>query len=284
MASAAIAAGLIAAAATFWLTLRFGPVAVTCIAAAAWRRSGSISRSRRSRGLLVGLDRRRMLRRTARDGPPRRRGGGAGLVRCDPGGCGPDRGAAPYDPPHRVLLTPGPTVDGTRPRVALPPARGRRDRRLGSRPRAPLPHDRRRSPEGGWRIALDIDADRGGVLVLDQTEEGGRWRLPAVRGMGVAIDVRGDATQARLVATEPGRHLVELDLLPAVTRRGAVEESSIRIPPAPQSTVEAAGARDMRGWQCERADREGPWRPVTTGTGAAGGAFDVSRAARVAAC
>jgi hypothetical protein len=143
--------------------------------------------------------------------------------------------------------------------------------------------------EGAWRVALDVDADRGGVLVLDQGAGGGRW-TPAVagRGVGVAIDVGAEGRVARVVAAAAGRHRVELDLVPAITRQAAVESAVIALPVAARSTVEVAppqndasagGLAGPRTWQCERADRRGPWSPVAAS--AAGSVFEVSRAARV---
>ena len=140
-----------------------------------------------------------------------------------------------------------------------------------------------------WRMVLDIDADRGGVLVLDQSLTGGRWRLPAKDGRaGVVVDLAAAETIARIVAVAPGRHRVELDLVPVSVQRGDVETLVACLPPAPRSTLRftlpeqtAAGvaAFDPRRVMCERVNRVGPWQRVAEAADA--GTFDVSRAARV---
>ncbi|MCE9632409.1 MAG: hypothetical protein K8S94_17085 [Planctomycetia bacterium] len=141
-----------------------------------------------------------------------------------------------------------------------------------------------------WRMVLESDADRGGVLVLDQSPAGGRWRLPAkdLRA-GVVIELAAAESIARIVAVAPGRHRVELDVLPASARRGVVETFVACLPPAPRSTLRlqlpeqtAAGATpfDLRRIMCECADRLGPWHRVAEAASAAG-TFDVSRSARV---
>lgn len=135
-----------------------------------------------------------------------------------------------------------------------------------------------------WRLVVEIDADRGGVLVLDQRPAGSRW-LPPVGRMppGVLVEVDATATLARLVALTPGRHRVEFGIAPAIARRGGVETLSACVPPAPRSTIELVAAGDdaarpdPRRVLCDHAPRSGPWiRGVERD-----GLFDVSRAARV---
>lgn len=135
-----------------------------------------------------------------------------------------------------------------------------------------------------WRLVVEIDADRGGVLVLDQRAAGSRW-LPPVGRMppGVLVEVDATATLARLVALTPGRHRVEFGIAPAISRRGGVETLTACVPPAPRSTIELVAAGDdpsrpdTRRVLCDLATRGGPWiRAVERD-----GLFDVSRAARV---
>ncbi len=133
-----------------------------------------------------------------------------------------------------------------------------------------------------WRLLLDIDADRGGVLVLDQAT--GHWRLPE-GGIGDArgASVQVDGSLARIVAAAPGRHRVVLEVMPEVVRRGSVETSIVHLPPAPRSTVEIIDggvANAITTWQCESGDRSGSWRPVAIGRSSRDG-YDVSRSARV---
>ncbi|MGI9176493.1 MAG: hypothetical protein ACR2IT_01395 [Pirellulales bacterium] len=134
-----------------------------------------------------------------------------------------------------------------------------------------------------WRLLLDIDADRGGMLVLDQAA--GHWRLPE----GWLGDARGatvqvDGSLARIVATAPGRHRVELEVMPEVVRTGIVETSIVHLPPAPRSTVEimdTGAANAITTWQCESGDGSGFWRPVIVSRPSSGDGHDVSRASRI---
>lgn len=133
-----------------------------------------------------------------------------------------------------------------------------------------------------WRMTLEVDADAGGVLVLDQHGSGATWRSPPPAGHpGVAVTVDDDRRRARLAAVAPGRHRVELLVEPAVDRRGAIETATFSLPPAPRATVgRAADERPNGGgkWQCDRADRRGPWMPAES---LPDGRFAVPRAARV---
>jgi hypothetical protein len=141
--------------------------------------------------------------------------------------------------------------------------------------------------DAAWRFVIEIDAERGGVLVLDQGADGGRWVPSEVgRSVGATVEVRGDGRYAHVVTARPGRSQVELAAVPAVSRVGSVESAVITLPVAARSIVEVAPSAsgvpmaDPRAWQCESAARDGPWSPVVAST-PAGGAFDVSRAARV---
>lgn len=135
-----------------------------------------------------------------------------------------------------------------------------------------------------WRLVVELDADRGGVLVLDQRPAGSRWLPPVGRPpAGVLVELDATATLARLVALAPGRHRVELGIAPAISQLGGVQTSTACVPPAPRSTVELAAVGDdparpdPRRLLCEQAGRTGAWiRATRNGSG-----FDVSRAARV---
>lgn len=135
-----------------------------------------------------------------------------------------------------------------------------------------------------WRLEVEIDADRGGVLVLDQRPAGSRWLPPVGRPpAGVMVEVDATATLARLVALAPGRHRVELGIAPAVSRRGGVEMLTACVPPAPRSTIELVASGDdsarpdSRRVLCEQATRGGPWMRAAEHDGG----FDVARATRV---
>lgn len=124
-----------------------------------------------------------------------------------------------------------------------------------------------------WSLSLDVETDQGGVLVMRQ-EDGGRWSPPRDLPAGVAVAVGADGVEARLVASTPGRRRVVLEIVPAIERRGMVESRRVTLPMAAAATVVSGG-----DCQCDRAEADGPWTPVTAGPDG----FDVShaRAARL---
>lgn len=145
------------------------------------------------------------------------------------------------------------------------------------------------SADAPWRITIDVDADGGGVLAIDQAPCGARWR-PAGESAprGVVVTVAEEGSTARIAAVAPGRYRVALDVEPGLDSRGAVESVSFCLPPAARGTVEIAAAPpggrvETAGaagdWHCDRADRGGPWTAAVSASGGVG--FDVSRAARV---
>ena len=139
-------------------------------------------------------------------------------------------------------------------------------------------------PDATWRMLLDLEAEQAGAVLIDQSACGATWQAAdAVAGANVQIEREG---QIARVLVGPGRHRVELSVLPAVERRGAVEQASVCVPPAPVAELEvanlnAAGLPVGRAWQCESMIDEGIWRPVPMRAGAAGPAYDVSRSSRL---
>jgi hypothetical protein len=131
-------------------------------------------------------------------------------------------------------------------------------------------------------ITLDLDADRGGSLVLDQRACGGTW-VPdlhdASPGLLVAYS-EGDA-EARLTATVAGRHRVTLDCRPGVVRQGDVTMASVCLPAAARATLQVSGidrpSDVTASVQCERWEQDA-WIPAAR-SGEAG--FDVAGASRV---
>lgn len=191
---------------------------------------------------------------------------------------GPAAGSALADesPPLRVFVTPG--ADGG---TALVPER--LFRRLvdttGGLPSVRVLGTETTAAAGAWRISLDLQADPGGLLVLDQAGTAATWVRVGERSRGLEVTLDAEGRAARVVAAEAGRHRLELDLLPGTTRAGDIESMIARLPPAPQAVLRiddpgAGGAAG--GWQCDRADPEGLWLPV-----AGGGQFDLAGAARV---
>jgi hypothetical protein len=190
---------------------------------------------------------------------------------------------APAPQPLRVFVTPGGGGGGT----ALVPER--LFRRLADAEAASEATSVRvmavvviADPDGGsWRIGLDIDADQGGALLLQQNPGVATWE-PAHEPppAGVTIGAGADPSELRLLATVSGRQRVWLRCLPVTLREGDVEIAEIRLPAAAESTLEIArgsGADQGKNWQCDRGSRGEPWLPAIGGQGR----FDVSRAERV---
>lgn len=135
-----------------------------------------------------------------------------------------------------------------------------------------------------WRLRLDVDADAGGSLTLDQGPGGGRWE-PVAAGES-RVQLQDDGRLLRLVTPTSGSQRIELRVLPAVERAGCLETAAIRLPPAALSrldVVDAAGATvpaDAGAFQCDRAAAGGPFVP-TSGAASGEARFDLCGAERV---
>lgn len=135
-------------------------------------------------------------------------------------------------------------------------------------------------PHSPWRLELDVDADQGGVLDLDQTGADVRWVRPVVAVAAVTVDVQRDGLLARVVVATAGLHRVAIELTPRPVATGGVERVVVRLPAAAEAEVSATanpGAETTAPWQCDRADAAGAWRPG----GVVGDAADMSRTERV---
>lgn len=182
-------------------------------------------------------------------------------------------GAAEVEP-LRVFVTPG--SDGG---TALVPEQ--LFRRLAETPGDGLPSLRVLGSEttagaGGWRLALDLQADAGGLLLLDQADTGATWRRVGEQSRGLDVTIEAEGRVARVFATTAGSQRLELELLPGFGRTADVESMRARLPPAPRAVVRVDEPAAAGGWQCDRAGRDGLWLPV-----AAAGQFDVAGAAQV---
>jgi len=134
-----------------------------------------------------------------------------------------------------------------------------------------------------WRVELDVDADPGGRVVLDQRLCAARWLAAAADPAAVRVTRAADDQVARLAALEGGRLTVRLALRPAVERRGDVEFIAACLPPAARAVVEFVDGTGRAvqpvedALQCELARRAGPFLRAA----ATDGACDVSGAAAV---
>ena len=134
-----------------------------------------------------------------------------------------------------------------------------------------------------WRLVLDVDADAGGALVLDQGPGEARWER--VAGAAPA-QVQQDGRLVRLFAPIAGSQRIEVRVRPAVDRLGRLETASIRLPPAAVSRLELVDGNGTAipvprdAVQCDRASPDGPFMPAAEAKPGEPG-FDLSGAARV---
>ncbi|MFM7136185.1 MAG: hypothetical protein ACKO1M_03820, partial [Planctomycetota bacterium] len=192
-------------------------------------------------------------------------------------GC-PAAGSAVADerPPLRVFVTPGP--DGG---TALVPERlfRRLVETTGGLPSLRVLGTDTTAAAGAWRITLELQADPGGMLVLDQAGTAATWVRVGDHSHGLVVTLDAEGRVARVVAAEAGRHRLELELLPGTTRAGDIESMVARLPAAPRAVlrIDDPGAIGVAGgWQCDQAGLDGVWLPVT-----GGGQFDLAGAALV---
>jgi len=142
-----------------------------------------------------------------------------------------------------------------------------------------------------WQLELDVDADAGGMLTLEQAPGRAVWIAPDPAAVPQGVRIRVEGSRLRLSAATEGRRRVTVGVVPAVTRRGALETASIRMPTVPRAGIvflDAAGTPvtpPLGGIACDRASETGPWLPVEADPATDGGrgrpTFDVSGARRV---
>jgi hypothetical protein len=139
-----------------------------------------------------------------------------------------------------------------------------------------------------WRMSIDVEADPGAVLLLDQSSTGGRFVAATARLDGEAIVARS-GNQSRIVwlpMVNAGRHRVEIDVEPATTRLGDVEYATAAIAVAPTGALIVAGGAETglptSAVECDAGGPTGPFVPAARMTDSDGlPRFDVARAATV---
>jgi hypothetical protein len=138
---------------------------------------------------------------------------------------------------------------------------------------------------GTWRLAVDVDADAGATLVLDQSGVGGRFPGPRATIDGGEATCRLDAGGGLLRVSVPraGRHLVEVDVEPAVQRRGETETATIAIVASPTATLRLDGGAPGAGAAlvCERLTHRDVFVAASAAETDGAVAFDVSRSSQV---
>ena len=145
-----------------------------------------------------------------------------------------------------------------------------------------------RAAGGGWMLTLEIDADVGGGLLLEQSAGRAMWRLPAPGDVPPGVRVLVDGPRLRLSTAAAGRFTVALRVDPEIVREGGIMTAVLDVPAAPGARLVVIGGSgrpiDPRpaDIQCDRAAAGGPWQnaPRLGPTGGEFG-FDIAGARHV---
>ncbi len=189
----------------------------------------------------------------------------------------------PADSPLRVFFTPGGAGEKDEPMALVPEPLFQRLVRHES-----LPVDVRvvacslsgPSPEVGestpWRMVIDVDADAGTTLAMNQQAVGGRICDASVGGRPVPIS---SDERVRIPLVNAGRHRVEFGIEPGRSQRGQIEMLSFVVPVAPNSTMQLPDALGPVA-DCEMSLDGTVFLPALTVAGESRGLgrFDISRA------
>ncbi len=139
-----------------------------------------------------------------------------------------------------------------------------------------------------WSMAIDVEADPGAVLILDQSSTGARFNGPSTRLDGEAALARtgNDGRVVWLPLPTAGRHRVEVDFEPVQSRLGDVEYATGSIPVAPTASLvvrgEAESALAAAAVECDSGRPGGFLVAASRVTDTEGRSrFDISRAAIV---
>jgi hypothetical protein len=139
-------------------------------------------------------------------------------------------------------------------------------------------------PWTAWRLEVDVDADAGAILVLDQSASGGRFRPGTLRVDDAIATARleGEDSLLRVVIPDAGRHAFSVDVEAASRRSGEVETATIAVPLAPVASLQVLPSAAAVGVVCERAAMPGSFTAASRRADDSSAAiFDVSRATEV---
>lgn len=207
-------------------------------------------------------------------------------------------GAARADEPLRVYVTPL-AADGAGGETALVPETLFRAlsraavgpagvRVVSSAVVARLPDGPTATAPETWQLTIDIDADAGTSLLLDQADSGATvvGAQADVDGVPQAMQVEEQGRRARISISTAGRHRIDVVIRPALARRGDIEEAVAILPTAATGRLTLAAGEDAAAIVCEAAVPGGPFLPAPRTSADVGGqpSFDVSRAAAVRLC
>jgi len=138
-----------------------------------------------------------------------------------------------------------------------------------------------------WRLTVDIEADGGGSLLIDQSASGGRFQAGSLRvdGGPAAERLEENARRLRVVFPDAGRHTMTVTVEPASRRQGDTETATISLPAAPVASLAIpppGGRPAVPAVICEAAVRHGRFqRPPRPQPDAGGTVFDISRSTAV---
>ena len=139
-------------------------------------------------------------------------------------------------------------------------------------------------PWTAWRLEVDVDADAGAILVLDQSTSGGRFRPGTLRVDDAIATARleGEDSLLRVVIPDAGRHAFTVDVEAAGRRSGEVETATITVPLAPVASLQVLPSSAAVGVVCERAAMPGFFTAASRRVDDSSAAiFDVSRSTEV---
>ncbi len=139
-------------------------------------------------------------------------------------------------------------------------------------------------PWTAWRLEVDVDADAGAILVLDQSTSGGRFRPGTLRVDDAIATARleGEDSLLRVVIPDAGRHAFSVDVEAAGRRSGEVETATITVPLAPLASLQVLPSSAAVGVVCERAAMPGFFSAASQRVDdSASAIFDVSRSIEV---
>jgi hypothetical protein len=139
-------------------------------------------------------------------------------------------------------------------------------------------------PWTSWRVEVDVDADAGGILLLDQSTSGARFRPGTLRVDNAVATARpeGDDSLLRVVIPDAGRHTFTVNVEAAGRRSGDVETATIAVPLAPVASLQVLPSAAAAGVVCERAAMSGVFTTASRRTNdSSGDSFDVSRSTQL---
>ena len=139
-------------------------------------------------------------------------------------------------------------------------------------------------PWTAWRLEVDVDADAGAILVLDQSSSGGRFRPGTLRVDDAIATARLESEDSllRVVIPDAGRHAFSVDVEAAGRRSGEVETATIALPLAPVASLQVLPSAAAVGVVCERAAMPGSFTAASRRVDDSSAAiFDVSRSTEV---